>query len=1041
MLRCIVPVYSTYFAELPSGERCKIALKLVLACVGENSILFDGGLFKAVRVPRKIFGPDFRTIEYAMVEIPSSLFHEPQRVTRTLTALHESYISSGATSSVEEFTTALARVLPLAPDPDLAITNLLRFSEATLSTSSLFNDLVKHAVLMEVLVKMLSSSQYFADILVRDPEVFRWLTASDSLTRPRKREDVQAEVERAMKLFQKPERKLDALKRLYRREILRIGARDILGEADLATATEELSHLADALVEAACRVAQQQLAERFPVPPQTPYAVIGLGKLGGCELNYSSDIDIIFVYGDEGELCDANGRTRTYHEYFNAFVEKMVVNLSQSSGEGHLYRVDLRLRPESGAGPLARSLTSYLLYYESRGELWERQMLLKARPVAGDREFGERFIRELEPFVYPRTFFQNPKDYIARIKARIEAAIVGEENVKLRAGGIRDIEFIVQALQLIHAGKNKAIRSRNTLQAIRLLCEARLLDEQQSQTLTEAYIFFRTVEHRLQMMLNTQTAEMPKDGRSLAVLARKVGLRSAAEFNEKNRRLLLRVREIFDDVLATDSSMQATTLSTVLDGNADHETTARVLGNLGFSDTRKAAKNLATVISGTSLLEARDLDNRAREAFRDIAEPLFAEISRSPIPDATLHNFALLVSAQKLPELFSMQLKEPNFRKLILTVCAVSPRFAKGLSRNPLLLETLSTDPQFLSGPSLVSPLPTTSLIALKNQEELRAGIRFVLGITTFDQFTAELSQLADVIVASAVQEECAKARTKKPPLALFALGKYGTRESTLDSDMDLLYVGNAKSISGQENLEKLARGILQRLTVINEEGKLYDVDARLRPEGKSAPLIVDRKAYTTYLATRASLWERQSLTRLRFVAGDERLGKEIADEVDAFVYTAPLPADWIANIVAMRRKTEGRSRVSGNALLDFKLGAGGMVDIEFLAQMIQLKFGRTETRFRHARPTDVVMMAEQEGLGAQAAELVAAYQFFRRIETMMRITLEERGTILPEGEKLERLAAVMDRLKGDDLRHRVAATMRQTRKTFLDLTEQLSMQ
>lgn len=968
-------------------------------------------------------------------DISPEIFFDADRASRTLFKLHELFITSGSRYAVEEFSQALSIPLRTCPDPDLAVTSLLRFAEATMSTTSLFNDLVAYPVLMDVLIKILSSSQYFADILVRDPELFRWLTASDALVKPRSKEFLRDEVQRAINMFQKPERKLDSLKRLYRREILRIGARDILGEAQLQTLTEELSHLADVLVDASCAIAFQQMSSRFPNPPQTPYAVLGLGKLGGSELNYSSDIDIIFVYNEEGELTDANGRTRTYHEYFNAFFEKLVLNLTQSSTEGHLYRVDTRLRPESGAGPLARTAQSYLLYYESRGEMWERQMLIKARPIAGDIEFGEKFIAQLEPFVYPRSFFQNPRESIARIKARIEAAIAGEENVKLRAGGIRDIEFIVQALQLINGGKNKEIRSRNTLEAVQQLAKATLLSGHEQKTLTDAYMFFRTIEHRLQTMLNTQTHEIPGNTNELAALAKRVGLATADELQKKSALHLAAVRKIFESVLIADSVPTKANLQTIIEGNPENEAIGAVLAGYNFRDTRKAAKNLRTIMSVRMLGETREFDSRTRDAFREIAEELLTAIARTPSPDMTLQNFAFIVNAHPFPDQLYKQMREANYRRLLVTVCATSPRFAKALGRNLLLLDMLASDPQ--SRGDVVFTLQ--NLVAMKNQEELRAGIRHLLEITSFDELATELTLVADAVVSFVVQDEFRKMRMKKPPIAILALGKYGTREINFDSDLDVLFIAEAKTPATKDKLERIATSIVTRLSIINEEGKLYDIDARLRPEGKSAPLVVDRKAYLAYLSKRASLWERQSLTRLRFVAGDTALGERIIRDVDTIVYDSPLPPAWVEQIISMRKKTESRSRTRDSEFIDIKLGPGGMVDIEFLAQMLQLKYGGTSPVVRHSTVSETLNhLSSLLNFRLQGEELVSTYKVFRRIETLMRLTVEERGSTLPAGERLEVLSRVFNGSDGSEFTALLQSSMKNVRQNFIHLSQAL---
>ncbi len=386
--------------------------------------------------------PEFSHLEFA----------DARRAERSLTSLHEQMIASGCGFSPADLTRALATHLEAAPDADLALSGLLRFAEATLSRAGLFNDLLQHPVLLDMLIRILGDSAFFTDILVRDPGLFRWMTASGVLTVPLKKDDIRAEVQRLSEVFPRAERRLDALRRLLRREVLRVGVQDVLNLADLRATTAQLSVLADVVIDAVLGASIGQMHQKYGIIPDEPFAVIGLGKLGGRELNYSSDVDLLFVYGADGTT---QGLSCSHHEFFIELAERLVQNLTQSTLEGHMYRVDMRLRPEAGAGALARSLQSYMVYYESRGELWERQMLLKARTVAGSQELGGRFIAALDPFVYPRSFMEHPAESISRIKGRIEATIGDVANVKLMAGGIRDIEFTVQALQLINGGRNR----------------------------------------------------------------------------------------------------------------------------------------------------------------------------------------------------------------------------------------------------------------------------------------------------------------------------------------------------------------------------------------------------------------------------------------------------------------------------------------------------------------------------------------------------------------------------------------------------------
>jgi [glutamine synthetase] adenylyltransferase / [glutamine synthetase]-adenylyl-L-tyrosine phosphorylase len=972
------------------------------------------------------------------VEFPTSLFTDPSRAQRSLRTIHEMFIASGSHFPLDVFSEALHGQLLLSPDPDKAITNLFRFAEATVSKASLFNDLVKYPVTLEVLLKVFSFSQYLADILVRDPELFRWLTASDVLMIPKSKSALAFEVQRIEKMFAKPERRLDSLRRLYRREMLRIGAKDILDNADLAMVTQELSDLADVLIDASCRLAELTLREKYGNKPQTPYAVIGLGKLGGGELNYSSDIDIIFVYAEEGEL--PTSKRVTYHEYFNKFVEKAVQNLSHASGEGYIYRVDTRLRPESGMGPLARSVQSYLLYYESRGELWERQMLIKARPVAGDLDFGEKFLRQLTPFVYPRTFFTHPTEAIARIKARIEVAVAGDDNIKLRAGGIRDIEFIIQALQLLNGGKNERVRSRNTLHAIALLTAEKLLSAEEDIALTDAYVFFRTLEHRLQAVYNTQTHSLPDDPREQTVLAKKMNLKSSNELVSQVESSRKQVRKIFEAVLKVGGGDEVVVgVEALMDGGMGEEQVSKVLAGFGFKETHRATKVLKSIVSSSGLTGSSALDTRARDAFRHVAALVFEGISQLPSADLALNNLGTLIAAHRFPEQLFGALKEEGFRKLILTVCGTSPRLARGLAKDELLLELLASNSTALAQAWNGKRRRNEKFVLLKEREELRAGIRHVLGISSFRDYTIELSRLADEAIASVFEEESKKRGLRRPSLAVFALGKYGTRELSVDADLDVLFIGELKT-KGLGKLEKIASGIIQKLSDVSSGGKLYDVDARLRPEGRNAPLVVDKKAYAVYLRERASLWERQSLTRMRFVCGDASLAGGIASAVASFVYETPLPPTWTDEIVAMRRKVETRSHTRSSDFFDVKLGLGGMVDIEFIAQMIHLKFGSTTLSQRFLPTTDVLEVAPSAILSAEHASfLTDAYGLYRRIELMMRLSLEDRSTILPMGDKLELLANVLGVSTGVELQTMVAENMKSVRSHFVQVAKTLS--
>lgn len=948
-----------------------------------------------------------------------------------LAALHAIFVASGCQFPPDRFAVALEEHLRKSPDPGMAVAQLRRFLEAVPTPASLLNDLLQYPPLLDLLLRVFGASHYFADILVREPGLFRWLTASDVLLHPRSREALAAEVDRTLGMFRTPEKQLDALKRLHRRELLRIGTRDLLDESDLTTTTAELSLLADMLVQACLAIAAGQLSDRFPRPAPTPVAVIGLGKLGGGELNYSSDIDLLVVYGDEGEFAGARRKVTTHQEYVARLVERMVRNLTEATAEGHLYRVDMRLRPEGNAGPLARSLPACMAYYEARGELWERQMLIKARPVAGDREFGALFVRRLEPFVYPRTLLQSPSELTGRIKARIEAAVQGEENIKLRSGGIRDVEFAVQVLQLLNGGKTPAVRSASTLDAIARLVSAALLSETEARALTNGYLFLRKLEHMLQMMENTQTHTIPGSTAARAALARRVGYGSADELLAEYGRHTARIRKVFDQVLSTSPPGGEYTLARILEGNVPEATVAEFLGGHGFRDPRASSRSLATLLRGESLTGASTLDARLREAIRGHAGELLRSVAAMPSPDITLANLARLAEVPALRGVLYRELDDPAFRNLLVALCGRAPRFARAVAGRPPLLDTVI---RARLGFTPVPPDREEELVSTRTSLELGAGVRYALDLTTFDQFSGELTRTADVLLGFVFERQAKRMRLKSVPLVVCALGKYGTGEMTLDADLDLIFVGEPRTPAEAARLETLAGRIVSSLSPVSGAGRGYVIDLRLRPEGRNAPLVVERESYLHYLQHRASLWERQSLTRFRVVCGSAATGDRVLRGVREFVYRSPLPPGWTDTVVEMRKRMESRSRVRAGGFVDIKLGPGGMADVEFLAQMLLLSAGPAGERYHAAPAAFVLEELPSTFLSArERSELVRAYRWYRSIEALLRIVLDVHGSVLPEGEKLEVLSLYSDGTTGSQFAERCTSVMASVRRIFLE--------
>ncbi|MBP1691862.1 MAG: glutamate-ammonia-ligase adenylyltransferase, partial [Bacteroidetes bacterium] len=682
---------------------------------------------------------------------------------------------------------------------------------------------------------------------------------------------------------------------------------------------------------------------------------------------------------------------------------------------------------------LARSVSGYLLYYESRGELWERQMLLKGRTVAGSQDLGNRFLSSLEPFIYPRTFMEHPAESIARIKGRIEANIGDAANVKLMSGGIRDIEFTVQALQLVNGGRNRAIRTVNTLEAIASLRSASLLSDKEAHSLTEAYVFLRTVEHRLQTMHNTQRHTLPGDERVCTTLARRVGLAEGKNLLRAIDRHRKEVRSVFESVMRVEQDVPSSDVSALLDGLLPETPARKLLERYGFRDVRQAVRDLRVLSGGSGLTDGGDTDSRLRIGFRKLAGSVLADVAATPDADLTLHALAAIAGGQPSTSAFHAQLADVRGRKLLVDIASFGPRFARALAADPTFLDAIASDISVVTAPAPISLPPASSLARLKRQRELRACLRHFLGFSSFDEMTSELCDLAEFIVARVVGSG-----KSGPPLAVLAAGKLGTREATIDADLDLLFVTEASGSRELTSAERRATRIIADLTSVGPEGKLYETDLRLRPEGRNAPLVVDAKRYREYLATRASLWERQMLTRARFLCGDRRLGDRVMRMVADYTFSSPLPARWVTAIVDMRRKMETRSRTRGTEILDVKVGPGGMADVEFLVQIWML---HQRVAPAGSRAVSALLAAVPAGFMTQeeGEKAARAYALYRRLELLLRVTLEERTSVLPTGSRLDLLARRYGVEDGGTLAGLVKATMRDVRTIFLTVTDRLN--
>jgi [glutamine synthetase] adenylyltransferase / [glutamine synthetase]-adenylyl-L-tyrosine phosphorylase len=911
--------------------------------------------------------------------------------------------------------------LGAAPDPDMALNNLERYA-AVVDRPLLFETLAQHPGALPLLTRLFGSSQFLADALRRRPQNLAWLLEGGTM-RQWMTDALAADLAAALAPFTGRAARMNGLRRFKYRQLLRIASRDLLGDADLTVTTEELSHLADVCLAEAWRAAEAQAHEQWGAPldadgRQTGLAVIAMGKLGGEELNYSSDIDLMFVYGADGETAGGAGGRLANGEYFARVARDLCEFIEAVTEEGYAFRVDLRLRPEGRMGPLVLSLDGYRAYYERRAELWERQALLKARVAAGHPPTGERFMALVREVVYRPGVDGAIVRAIRGMKAEIDRSLSakgrGRDNVKLGPGGIREIEFLVQALQLLYGGDDSWLRERPSLKVIFRLTERGYLAPALGHALSEAYVHLRTVEHRLQILHEFQTHTLPTEEAELGRLARRVGIeapaaRAAREFRRRHRMVTRAVNAAFTDFFRERPRAQPARIRVP---------SLLALGATGFADPERARHNLRLIVDGRPLVPYAAA---RRGALTRLVPLLLDEVWKSADPDEALNQFErFLAAAGPRAGLIELLASDPSVLNGVVKLCAGGDLLTQLLVTQPELLTSLA-DRRRLARPAarrefrarlapLLAPGRTAAerrdhLRRIKQSEELSVVWRYLLGVTGLEAYSREMTALAEAVldVGWLLALEPLAARHGVPrapdgrfvPAVLVALGKLGGRELTTGSDLDVFVLFERDGeTDGAERVdahtfyghavERLA-GILGDITVA---GVAFPVDLRLRPGSKGSGFASSLAAAERYYTEYGDLWERQTLTRARLVLGDPALGRQARRLLRRTVYGAPLGRGEVKTIAEVRRRMEVELGKETVARFHVKYGVGGLVDVEFLVQTLQLRHGARHPDVR-APGTQAALagLARAGALDAsKAGELAEHYRFLRRVSAALRL-------------------------------------------------------
>lgn len=902
-----------------------------------------------------------------------------------------------------------------------------------------------------ILAALLSGSRIAAERLRRHPEWLEWLLDLEAMKHPRRRTFLQREVEAAVgpRLSQGDYTgAMNWLRGFRARESTRIAARDLAGLAGLPGIMEELSDLAEVCLQAVYRICWRRLVGRLGEPwhqeadgqwRPTAFGVLGLGKLGGRELNYSSDVDLMFLYEAEGWVFreppgpgTEPGRRPPSHEFFRRLAEMIVEEVGRPTGEGQLYRVDMRLRPEGDAGPLARSLDSCESYYAQQGQVWERMMLMRARGVAGELGVAGEFLESIQPFRYPRNVNPACLRDVARMKLRLETEIVRAEalhrNIKLGRGGIREVEFVVQSLQLLHASRNPFVAEPQILPALDKLARYGLLSKQEAEALGAAYAFYRNLEHRLQMAEEKQTHTLPEEETALRRLAGLMGFARQEAFCEALAGHQQRVREIYDRFLPSPAEDQAEELPPLEDGKQrwlellqlrqfrDPEQAWRLVREwidgpghgLVTSATREAARLLLAEFL-RRCPRREDLEALRREAGPD-GNPAAKWLSDPDRVLARLLHYlqaygsraGLLDTWRSNLELFELMLWLFDRSEFLAELSLSEPDLVESLARGGYLIRAKTAE-ETLAELRLgrEEPDPRSWLRRYHRAEFMRIGLRDILGLANFEQHMSELSALAEACLAHAMEVLRDRHGGSPLPVAVIGLGKLGGRELNYGSDLDILLVA-ADQASEPAGLQRIGAELIDLIAARTEHGVAFDLDLRLRPDGEKGLLVPTLSACDDYYTRRAWLWEIQALSRSRPVAGDPEVGRCFMERVRRWVdFREPDPTrvramqpNWRLEMVRMRRRIEKERVKPGHEPLALKTGVGGLVDAEFIAQALCLGHGWLEPNTALA-----LERAGREGAlpAEQATVLLENYRRLRRIEAILRRWSYEGETELPQ--------------------------------------------
>jgi len=891
----------------------------------------------------------------------------------------------------------------------------------------------------DILYLLSSYSRFLGRVIIKDPEILDLFSSSDYIERKKPLEKILEECTGIVDRSKSTEGLMAQLRRYKYREFSRIIYRDIMEFGSFSEIMEELSDLASGILEAAFRYFSREIQAE----DRGRFVIIGMGKLGGRELNLSSDIDLIYIYRDFG---DPNP--------FFKLAEKLTKALSAITEDGFIYRVDLGLRPGGGKSTIAVSFDGALEHYFYWGDTWERAALIKARPVAGDISLGEEFNREIEPFVYKKFLDYTSIEDLKDMKTKLDR-LHKKRDVKLGRGGIREIEFFVQALQLVNGGAISDIREKNTLRALEKLCQNRIIDEEVFQSLTSSYLFLRKVEHAIQLVDELQTHRIPEDPNELDKLAKRLGFNDKDEFEREYSKRTSQVLRSYDQLfyepsrIIEEEGREFWELADFLtEGNVAQDEAMRDLNRLGFKYPETAIELIGVLLD----TKKGGLTQRGRIFIRRVVPAFLSKIISSPDPDAALRNLERFISGIRFrTSIYSMLAENPEILELLSRLFATSGYLSSFFIRHPEYLDVLTLKDvwkEFGSKEEMVEELKRIldeeeeyegkldAIRRFKHVETLKLCLRDLnrevdpAYVGNYLSMLAEAVMEVGLLIAGEAMGGKPRGKNRVSDMVVLGMGKLGGREMSYNSDLDVIFIYEGND---HEFFSKLGQKMISVLSTPTGEGFAYKIDMGLRPSGRSGALVSSFESFRKYHEENARLWERQALIRARPCAGNMGLGKRVMETVEYFVYKKPLAEDFHKEIYHLRSRMERELAKESRIKLNLKTGKGGIVDIEFLVQILQLKFGSNYKDVRKQNTLEAIEGLRKCDLIKEDVFVVLkdGLNFLKRLENLLRLLHDGSISELYESD-FHKLALELDmKDNGDKLREMYISKTSEIRKIY----------